>query len=216
MYRGIIFDLDGVIRHWGDTHLLAAEARYGVARDLILRATFGCPAFREALVGRLQAEEWHAHARRTLSEMVGRDVGGAVDDFIAFPGWLDDRMVELVDRLRLKLRVGLLSNGTTALELHIQLHDLAPHFDVIVNTARIGVAKPEPAAYQIAAARLGVAPTSCIFVDDTAVNVEGARIAGLAAIHYKGLEALVAELQRLDVDVEAPRDQASDGVIRRE
>ena len=204
MYEGIIFDLDGVIRHWGDAHLRAAEARYGVARDLILRATFGCPAFREALVGRMPAEEWHAHARRTLSEMVGREVGGAVDDFIAFPGSLDEAMVALVDRLRATLRVGLLSNGTTALEMQIQLHDLTPHFDAIVNTARIGVAKPEPAAYQIAAERLGVAPAACIFVDDTAVNVEGARVAGLAAIHYTGLQPLVEELRRLNVDVEAP------------
>ena len=68
MYQGIIFDLDGVIRHWGDEHLRAAESRYQVPRELILRATFGCRAFQDALVGRLPAEDWHAAARQTLAD----------------------------------------------------------------------------------------------------------------------------------------------------
>jgi putative hydrolase of the HAD superfamily len=202
MYRGIIFDLDGVIRHWGDDHLCAAEERYQVPRNLILEATFRCAAFDEALIGRLTAEEWHAAAREALCTMVGRaDVGGAVDDFVAFPGWVDPHMLSLVDRLRTRLRVGLLSNGTTRLESHIALHDLACHFDDVVNTARIGVAKPEPQAYLIAAERLGVLPAACLFVDDRKSNVEGARSAGLTGIHFQGVEQLESELAILLAEV---------------
>ncbi|HTE83792.1 MAG TPA: HAD family phosphatase [Dehalococcoidia bacterium] len=194
MYRGIIFDLDGVIRHWGDEHLRAAEQRYQVPRNLILEATFHCPAFDEALVGRLPAEAWHAAAREALCAMVGREVGGAVDDFVAFPGWIDRSMLDLADRLRLKLRVGLLSNGTTRLEEHLALHDLSPHFDDVVNTARIGVAKPDAQAYLIAAHRLGVSPAGCLFVDDRKSNIEGAQSAGLTGIHFQGVAQLESEL----------------------
>lgn len=203
-YEGIIFDLDGVIRHWGDAHLCAAEARYGVARELILRATFDGPAFRDALTGRLPAEAWHEAARASLCQMTGRDVGGAVDEFVAYPGWIDRAMLTLVDSLRGRLRVGLLSNGTTLLERHLQLHDLDGHFDAIVNTARIGVAKPEPAAYRIAAERLGVAPGACIFIDDVPVNITGACAAGLTAILFTGLQPLRAELHRLGVVCPGP------------
>jgi putative hydrolase of the HAD superfamily len=200
MYQGIIFDLDGVIRHWGDEHLRAAELRYDVPRDLILKAAFGCDAFNEALTGRLEAEEWHAVARQTLSTMVGRDVGAAVDEFIAFPGWIDRAMLDLVDRLRRSLRVGLLSNGTTRLEQHLALHDLTPHFDDIVNTARIGVAKPDAASYLIAAERLGVPPAACIFVDDRQSNVDGAAQAGLTGLRFTEIDALQDELRRLGID----------------
>lgn len=204
MYQGMIFDLDGVIRHWGDAHLRAAEARYRVPRDLILQATFGCQAFQEALVGRLPAEEWHAAARQLLCDWVGREVGGAVDDFIAYPGWIDSEMIEYVDRLRRHLRVGLLSNGTTQLEQHLLLHDLEGHFDAIVNTARIGIAKPKPLAYLVAAGQLGVEPSACLFTDDTASNIDGAQAAGLTAIRFTNLQNLQAELRRLGADVDDP------------
>lgn len=198
-FQGILLDLDGVIRHWGDEHLRAAEARYQVPRELILRATFECQAFQEALVGRLPAEAWHEVARTTLSGMVGRDVGGAVDDFIAYPGWIDGEMLAYVDRLRERFRVGLLSNGTTQLEEHVMLHDLEGHFDVIVNTARIGVAKPAPESYRIATERLGVAPHACIFVDDVQANIDGARAAGLTAVHFTNVAELEVTLRCLGV-----------------
>jgi putative hydrolase of the HAD superfamily len=201
MYQGIIFDLDGVIRHFGDAHLRAAEQRYQVPRELILEATFRCSAFDDALVGRLEAEAWHAIARQNLSALVGRDVGAAVDDFIAFPGWIDREMLGLVDRLRRRLRVGLLSNGTTHLERHVALHDLAGHFDAIVNTARIGVAKPEARSYLIAAERLSVPPAACIFVDDRQANVDGAKAAGLAGLRFTDRSALEQDLRGLGVDV---------------
>ena len=199
MYQGIIFDLDGVIRHWGDEHLRAAEARYDLPRDLILKVTFGGDAFNEALTGRLAAEEWHALVRQELSTVVGRDVGAAVDEFIAFPGWIDRPMLDFVDELRLKLRVGLLSNGTTRLEEHLALHDLTAHFDDVVNTARIGVAKPDINAYRIAANRLRVEASECIFVDDRQANVEGANQAGLTGVRFTGIEPLRDELRRLGV-----------------
>jgi putative hydrolase of the HAD superfamily len=205
MYQGIIFDLDGVIRHWGDEHLRAAEERYQVPRELILKATFDCEAFDQALIGRLTAEDWHAAARAALCSMVGREVGGAVDEFVAFPGWIDQSMLDLIDRLRARLRVGLLSNGTTTLERHLALHDLVGHFDDIVNTARIGFAKPDPQAYLVAAERLGVPPASCIFVDDRRANVEGAVAAGLTGIHFRGVAELDSDITTLLQQAEPPR-----------
>ncbi len=61
-----------------------------------------------------------------------------------------------------------------------------------MSTARIGVAKPDPRVYRIAAERLGVAIERCLFVDDTAANVVAAREAGMAAVHYRR----VADLRR--------------------
>lgn len=199
-FQGIIFDLDGVIRHFGDGHLQAVEVRYEVPRDLVLKACFGGTAFNEALVGRMAAEDWHAVARETLCSMIGRDVGGAVDEFIAFPGWIDQPMLDLVDRLRLRLRVGLLSNGTTTLERHLALHDLVRHFDAVVNTARIGVAKPEARSYLIASERLGVPAGACIFVDDRQSNIEGAVATGFAGIRFTDIASLEADLKLLGVE----------------
>ncbi len=42
---------------------------------------------------------------------------------------------------------------------------------------------------------------SCVFIDDMPENVEGARQAGLRAIHYLTTGTLIDELRRLGVEV---------------
>jgi putative hydrolase of the HAD superfamily len=199
-YRGIIFDLDGVIRHWGEDHLLATEAHYAAPRELILRAAFGCSTFEDALTGRVTADVWHTAARDALALLLGRRADGAIDDFLRFPGRIDHAMLAYIDRLRRSLRVGLLSNATTSLEAHLEFYDLTPHFDAIVNTARIGVAKPNPRAFLVAAERLGLPPDACLMTDDTPENVQGARTAGLTALQFTSLTALQTDLCRLGID----------------
>ncbi|MFF5185700.1 PP2C family protein-serine/threonine phosphatase [Streptomyces sp. NPDC000345] len=61
----------------------------------------------------------------------------------------------------------------------------------MVNTARIGVAKPDPRVYSIAAERVGATAERCLFIDDTEANVTAAREAGMAALHYRDLDQLV-------------------------
>lgn len=52
--------------------------------------------------------------------------------------------------------------------------------------------KPEPAAYELAARELGLAPGQLLFIDDRRSNCDGARAAGMAALHFDGD---VAELE---------------------
>ncbi len=74
-------------------------------------------------------------------------------------------------------------------------------FELIVNSARVGVAKPDPRIFRLAAAQMGVEPPACVHIDDTRRNVLGAREAGFHAIHYRGhLPSLVSELQRLGME----------------
>ena len=74
-------------------------------------------------------------------------------------------------------------------------------FDVVINSARVGVAKPNPRIYHKAAGALGVEPAACVHIDDVEDNVHGAREAGFAAIHYEGdYPALERELRALGVE----------------
>ena len=77
-------------------------------------------------------------------------------------------------------------------------------FDDIVCSAEVGMAKPEPAIYVLAAERLGLEPRECVFVDDLDTNVEAARQVGMQAVLFskdKG-DDLRAQLATLGV---APR-----------
>ncbi len=55
-------------------------------------------------------------------------------------------------------------------------------FDVVIDSSRVGLRKPDPAIYRLACERLGVQPDECIFIDDLECNVDAARQLGMEAI----------------------------------
>jgi putative hydrolase of the HAD superfamily len=58
-------------------------------------------------------------------------------------------------------------------------------FDDVVCSAEVGWAKPEAEIYALACRRLDVPPTTCVFVDDHAPNVEAAEAAGMRGVLYR-------------------------------
>lgn len=83
-----------------------------------------------------------------------------------------------------------------ALDLHPRLGTL---FTDILVSGRVGLLKPEPAIYRLLMDRNRLVAEECIFIDDSAANVEGARALGMEAIHFTGAEALGDELARRGV-----------------
>ena len=108
---------------------------------------------------------------------------------------LDGAVVALAERLHGRLPLGLLSNATDELEMLLEeqygIHHL---FDVVVNSARAGVAKPDPRAYRLVLDGLGVAPWEALFVDDKPRNIRAAEALGIPSILFTGALALEREL----------------------
>jgi HAD superfamily hydrolase (TIGR01509 family) len=75
--------------------------------------------------------------------------------------------------------------------------DCAAAFDLVVLGAALGVRKPDPELYRQVAARLGVAVTGCVVVDDHARNVRGARAAGAVVVHHHEEAVTIAEVEAL-------------------
>jgi putative hydrolase of the HAD superfamily len=74
-------------------------------------------------------------------------------------------------------------------------------FDALVLSHEVGCMKPDARFYEACARAAGVAPGSCIFIDDLAENIEGARAAGLGGLHYVETAGLVASLRELGVEI---------------
>lgn len=80
---------------------------------------------------------------------------------------------------------------------------LAEHFDDAVISAEVGVRKPDPAIFHLAAQRIDVAVQECVFIDDLDLNVEAAAALGMTAIHHDGDEdrVLAALSDAFGIDV---------------
>jgi putative hydrolase of the HAD superfamily len=68
-------------------------------------------------------------------------------------------------------------------------------FGVVVDSAFVGLRKPDPAIYRLTCRRLGVAPVACLFVDDLQPNVEAAQALGMTAVLFGDAEQGVAEVR---------------------
>jgi putative hydrolase of the HAD superfamily len=70
-------------------------------------------------------------------------------------------------------------------------------FETVVDSAFVGLRKPDPAIYAIVLERLELPAEECAFVDDIAVNVEAARALGFAVVHFRDTDQAIAELDVL-------------------
>jgi putative hydrolase of the HAD superfamily len=71
-------------------------------------------------------------------------------------------------------------------------------FDAWVISSRVGLRKPDPAIYELAAERIGLPPAACVFVDDLPGNLKPARALGMATVLHRGdAAATLAEVEAL-------------------
>jgi putative hydrolase of the HAD superfamily len=82
--------------------------------------------------------------------------------------------------------------------------ELAELFDTIVESARVGLRKPDPRIYELVCEQLGVTPKESVFLDDLGANLKPARAMGMTTIKVDDPVVAVRELGAvLDLDLEA-------------
>ena len=112
----------------------------------------------------------------------------------------NEEMISLMRRLRERgLRMALLTNNVREWEplWRAKLPDIDEIFEVVVDSAFVGMRKPEPGIYELTLERLGggLAAGDCLFVDDTEANCEMATELGMTAVHYRENEEAIREIE---------------------
>ncbi|WP_406486005.1 HAD-IA family hydrolase [Streptomyces phaeochromogenes] len=190
LYAAVLCDVDGVLRHWPANNEI--EQAQGLPADALAAAAFAPARVHPAITGEITDEQWRSAVATDLANTYGskEQAHAAVAAWSELVPLVDLELVDLLTRVRDVASVALVSNGTTRLEQDLARQGLDSLAHTVVNTARIGVAKPHPRVYRIAAERVGATPERCLFIDDTEANVTAAREAGMVALHYRQLEEL--------------------------
>jgi putative hydrolase of the HAD superfamily len=206
----VIMDMDGVLRHWDPAIMSRAERDAGLPPGSLVDAVLADEKLlRLAVTGRMSDDEWRSEIARRLARRsstvpaaaAAASAARAVAAWSAPAGEVDREVLALIRRMRKRVPVALFSNATTRLARDLDALDLTEELDIVINSADLGLAKPEPAAFAEAARRCGQEPGECLFVDDTAANVTGARAAGMPAHRFDGpdgLRALLADIGLVD------------------
>jgi putative hydrolase of the HAD superfamily len=108
-------------------------------------------------------------------------------------------MIDFVRGLRGRgVRTALLTNNVREWEplWRAKLPEIDELFEVVVDSAFVGLRKPDHAIFELTLERLGgVAPERCVFVDDLDVNCEAARALGMAAVRFENAEHAIPEIE---------------------
>jgi putative hydrolase of the HAD superfamily len=108
-------------------------------------------------------------------------------------------MIDFVRELRGRcVRTALLTNNVREWEplWRAKVPEVDELFEVVVDSAFVGLRKPDHAIFELTLERLGgVNPERCVFVDDLDVNCEAARGLGMAAVRFEDAEQAIPEIE---------------------
>jgi putative hydrolase of the HAD superfamily len=195
--RAVIFAVGGVLIHTVDRSALCRwETRLGLEDGELTREVYSSPVSWRASIGlATSADVWMELA--SLYRLHVNEVQELALDLYAAEA-VDERMAAFVCSLRPRHKTALLSNAwPEARQVFCERRGLGEIADALILSCEERLMKPDTRIYHLAAERLGVAPEEALFIDAALSNVEGARDAGMHALHYITREAALHELAAL-------------------
>jgi putative hydrolase of the HAD superfamily len=194
--RAVLFDFGGVIL----SSPFEAFAHYETATGLP-------PGFIRGLNARNHHHNAWALLERNqvpfaefcrMFEAEARDAGHELDAaavIALLSGEVRPEMLEAVRRCREHCKTGLLTNNFVAPDGGVGLDDVLALFDVIIESSKVGVRKPDPRFYRMACDELGIEPAEAVFLDDLGINLKPAREMGMTTIKVTDPAVALAELE---------------------
>ncbi len=193
--KAVVFDYGAVFTfEWRTRRFLAEHDRaLGLRPGTLFQHFFSGESWEVVSTGKISEDEYF---RRLQASWEGPWPAG-LEEFrhggAAFEG-LNQRVVRLALALRRRCKVGLLSNATISLRELLSELGLLDLFDFAVISAEVGLRKPDPAIFHLAATVAEVDISECLLVDDKERNTGAAIAAGMQAIRFRSAAQLQREL----------------------
>jgi putative hydrolase of the HAD superfamily len=202
MIEAVIWDFGGVLT----TSPFEAFARFERERALpldIIRRTNAANHLENAWAKFERAEVDIDTFDRLFAEesmALGAEVRGR-DVLPLLSGDIRPEMVEVLKRVKQEFKTGCITNnlpanaigGATGRSLYIA--EVMVLFDHVIESAKIGLRKPDPRIYRMMIEALKVDPRKCVYLDDLGVNLKPAREMGMTTIKVVNAPQAIAELE---------------------
>jgi putative hydrolase of the HAD superfamily len=202
MIEAVIWDFGGVLT----SSPFEAFARFEVENDLptdIIRRTNAANHWENAWA-KFERAEVDLDAFDSLfaaeSLALGAEVRGK-DVLPLLSGDLRPEMVGALKRVKAKFKTGCITNNLPANAIgslggrSLYVAEVMALFDHVIESAKIGLRKPDPRIYQMMVEALGVDPKNCVYLDDLGVNLKPARDMGMKTIKVTNASQAIGELE---------------------
>jgi putative hydrolase of the HAD superfamily len=201
----VISDFGGVLTTPLQRSFVAFQERSGVPLEVLGQAMHaiserdGANPLFELEVGRVTEHDFLAKLGAELSGRLGRPVemGSFGEEYFAH---LDpnEQLIEYMRALRHDrgYRMALLTNNVREWEPRWRaMLPVDEIFEVVVDSAFVGMRKPDPGIYELTLEQLGVAGERCLFIDDLLLNCEAAEAFGITTVHFVSNEQAIPQIE---------------------
>jgi len=200
--EAVIFDFGGVLTSSPFEAFARYETERGLPVDIIRRTNAAnhlenaWAKFERAEVDIDTFDKLFAEESRALgAEVRGRDV------LPLLQGDLRPEMVEALKRIKAQFKTGCITNNLPANAIgsmtgrSLYIAEVMVLFDHVIESAKIGLRKPDPRIYGMMVETLKVDPKNCVYLDDLGVNLKPAREMGMTTIKVTSGAQAIAELE---------------------
>jgi putative hydrolase of the HAD superfamily len=197
--RAAIFDIGGVLTVSPVTRIINFSREHGISDESRIRIF----SHGESPWSRFERSEMTPAQFASEFDAIVRDDGSPISGE-AFLGWFfggfeqRPEMIAVVRHLRGKVGLGCITNNVArdeAPRTRTAGIDAQALFDVVVESAKVGLRKPEPRIYQLTCELLGIEPREAVFLDDIGQNLKGARALGMTTIKVDETLSAIDELE---------------------
>ena len=201
----VLFDFGGVITTSPFEAFNRYEAEIGVPPDTIRRINATNPddnawakMERNEVDLAAFAELFEAEACELGHEMSGEAVLNCLS------GDVRPQMVRALDILKARVRIGCITNNmrqghgagmARTEDQAARVADAMSRFEVVIESSKVGLRKPDPRIYELACKEMGIDPSRAAYLDDLGINCKPARALGMATVKVGDPEIALDELE---------------------
>jgi putative hydrolase of the HAD superfamily len=202
MIEAVIWDFGGVLTSSPFEAFARFETERGLPADIIRRTNAAnhlenaWAKFERAEVDIETFDQLFAAESLALgAEVRGRDV------LPLLAGDLRPEMVEALRRIKSRFKTGCITNNLPANAIGsasgrtLYIAEVMALFDHIIESAKIGMRKPDLQIYRMMVDALAVDPKHCVYLDDLGVNLKPAREMGMTTIKVRDAAQALTELE---------------------
>ena len=202
MIEAVIWDFGGVLTTSPFEAFMRYEMERGLPADIIRRTN--AENHLENAWAKFERAEIDAATFDGLFAAESRALGAEVRGSDVLPllsGDLRPEMVEALRRIKQKFKTGCITNNLPANAIgsrtgrSLYVAEVMVLFDHVIESAKIGLRKPDPRIYRMMVDKLGVDPKHCVYLDDLGVNLKPARDMGMTTIKVLNAPQAIAELE---------------------
>jgi len=205
MFKAVLWDFGGVITSSPFEAFSRYEQKHNLPKDFIRGINATNPdnnAWAQFESSEISVDDFDEKFA-VEAKAKGHEVRGA-DVLALLSGEIRPEMVHALNVIKANHAIGCITNNvktgqgpgmSSSKSKASQVADIMSMFEVVIESSKVGMRKPNPKIYELACQKMGIKPVEAVYLDDLGINLKPARALGMTTIKVINADQALDELE---------------------